>query len=390
MYRASTVCLLAALVVSIATSAAAAATVDIVGDTEAVRYVAAPGERNDLTFSEIEDSWPSAFLVTDPGATIEARTGCISVDAHNAACVARSGSMYHLRAELGDGDDMLRPAGFNIVRANGGPGNDVLLGGTWTDRLDGGGGIDELRGGPEDDVLLDGDRDQGMAADAPNADILDGGAGHDFVSYEQRTEPVTLDLSDSRPDGAAGEQDVLLGLEDLHGGRGDDRLVGDDRANVFDDEGGTNTMIGGAGGDFFIAARAGSVDCGTGDDAIRGVTAKATLQRGCETLLRAGSDADFRAKVYPRRTADGFALGMECDTDDGEPIVCSGKAWIRAGSRTLARGVIRPGVHRRTARLALTPAGRRLLSRRTVSATVELRGEGIPHLSWGIVLRRHG
>jgi hypothetical protein len=207
------------------------------------------------------------------------------------------------------------------------------------------------------------------------------------VSYEHRTEPVTIDLSDSAPDGAAGEGDVLLGIEGLHGGRGDDRLVGDDRANRFDDEGGTNTMIGKAGGDYFTAAHAGSVDCGTGDDALRGVTAKATLDRDCETLLRAGYDSDFRARAYPRRTADGFALRMECDTADGEPIVCSGKARIRVGSRTLARGIIRPGAHRRIARLAFTPAGRRLL-RRTVSATVELRGEGIPRLAWGIVLRR--
>jgi len=386
MSRGLRIHLLAGFLVMVVVDVSHAATVDVVGESEAVRYVAAPGERNDLNFDHIEDSWPSAFLVSDPGATVTAGSGCISVDVHRAACIARSGSMYHLRAELRDGDDVLRPAGFQIVRANGGAGSDRLLGGTWADYLDGGGGMDELRGGEGDDTLLDGDRDDACPGESPDADILDGGAGRDWVSYKQRAESVTVNLSDSTTDGAAGERDVLLSIEKVHGGRGDDRLTGDDSPNAFDDEGGDNQLFGKAGDDFLRGARSGPVDCGSGADDVRGVTGKSLVARNCETLLRASGDADFRVHAYPRRTAGGMTLAMECASIDGEPIVCSGRVRIRSRSRTLARGAIPPGVGRRTARLALSAAGRRSLARGTVVATVELRGTGVPDMAWRITL----
>jgi hypothetical protein len=386
--RALAVLLFASLIVTgIAPDASQAATVDVVGGSHGVRYVAGPGEHNEVRFAEIEDSWPTAFLVSDPGATVTVGRGCVSVDAHSAACVARSGSMYHLRARLGDGGDVLHPAGFNIVRAEGGPGNDRLLGGTWDDRLDGGGGTDELRGGDGNDVLLDGDRDGGAPGEAPDADILDGGDGGDWVSYQQRTEPVTVDLSDPGPDGAAGESDLLLNVESVRGGRGDDRLTGDDSPNSFADEGGENQLFGKAGGDSFQAARSGPVDCGSGPDTVRGVTRKTLLARNCETVLHAWADSDFLVRAYPRETAGGMTLAMECADDyDGLPNVCSGHVTIRALSRTLARGTIPAGTNRRRARLTLTPAGRRLLARRAVAAIIELRGPGLPDMEWTITL----
>ena len=380
--RAAHACLLVLLLAHAVAAGASAATVDVVGGSDAVRYVAGAGERNELTFTPIEDSWPSAYLVSDPGATITAGTGCISVDAHSAACIATSGAMYQLRARLGDGDDTLHPAGFDLVRAEGGSGDDRLLGGTWDDRLDGGPGADELRGGEGADVLLEGDLDEGPVA----ADLVDGGSGEDWVSYEQRSGPVTVDLTDPGPDGAPGEGDVLLGIENVHGGRGDDRLVGDDGPNSFDDEGGTNQMTGGAGHDLFRGVRSGRVNCGEGREAIRGVTRRTLLDRSCESVLRSWFDGDFRVRAHPRRTAAGMTLVMWCDTYDGEELPCSGAVTISSRAGTLARGPIPRGPRRRAARLTLTPLGERLLKRRDVTAVVRLEGSGLPDIAWGVRL----
>ena len=367
-------------------AAGQAATVEVIDGTEGIRYLAAPGERNDLRFDEIEDSWPTAFLVSDPGATITAGADCVPVDAHRAACISRSGSMYNLSAQLGDGDDVLHPAGFHLVRAGGGAGNDRLMRGTWDDVLDGGGGTDELRGGDGSDVLRDGDRIHATTGETLDADILDGGDGQDWVSYEQRREGVTVDLSDPGPDGA-GERDLLSSIENVHGGRGNDRLTGDDGPNVFDDEGGNyNVFFGRGGDDYFLSAAAGPVDCGSGADAVRGVTRRSRLDPSCETVLRAVEDSDLEVRAYPRRRASGMTLPMQCPSFDGEPITCSGRVTIETLSRTLATGKIPRGTGRRTVRLRLTRAGGRILADRAVAATIQIRGTGLPDMAWGVTL----
>jgi hypothetical protein len=58
--------------------------------------------------------------------------------------------------------------------------------------------------------------------------VLAGGPGTDWVSYEDRTAPLTINLADPGPDAG----DTLLGIENVHGGRGDDRLSGDDGPNI--------------------------------------------------------------------------------------------------------------------------------------------------------------
>jgi hypothetical protein len=383
--RALLVCALASGALADA-SQAATATLGRGAYGEHVRYVAGAGERNDLTFTPIENSWPTAFVIGDPGATITAGRGCVSIDAHAAVCVATSGSMYDLRARLGDGDDVLRPAGFVQMTADGGPGDDQLFGGTWDDRLTGGGGLDELRGGEGDDVLRDGDGDNNA-----HADVLDGGGGFDWAGYELRARPVAVDLADPAPDGAAGEGDTLLGIEAVHGGSGDDRLAGDAGGNAFDDEGGRNELWGRGGDDEFRGAASGPVDCGGGDDSVRGVTRRVRLARDCELVVRAAGDEDFWVTAQPRLTATGMFMRMYCPGLDGEPLPCAGSATVRDGSgrrRVLARGPVPRGAFRRIVHLRLTAAGRALLERSAVEATIQLRGSGLPDIAWGVVLAR--
>jgi hypothetical protein len=75
-----------------------------------------------------------------------------------------------VRADGGAGDDYL-VGGTGHDALLGGPGNDTLIGGAGNDRLNGGAGADRLAGGAGDDVLI--------GIDDGTADYLDGGAGRD-------------------------------------------------------------------------------------------------------------------------------------------------------------------------------------------------------------------
>jgi hypothetical protein len=292
--------------------------------------------------------------------------------------------MYHLRAQLGDGDDVLNPVGFNLLSAGGGPGNDRLLGGTWSDELDGGGGIDELHGGEDMDIVGDGDESDGAP---PDADVLDGGPGEDWVSYENRTGAVTVDLTDPGTDGAPGEGDALTGIENVHGGRGDDRLIGDRGNNRFADQGGRNRMIGKRGDDVFRDAASGVVRCGPGDDTVRGVTRHVLLAQGCEVVARRAGDFDFAVTAYPRREGAALSVTMDCPTFDGEPIHCAGTVTIRSGDLPVAHGVI-DGTERQTVTLSVEPPGAARLERGALRATIWVLGDGFPDMAWGLELPR--
>ncbi len=141
-------------------------------------------------------------------------------------------------------DDLFGVGGQNEL--DGGAGDDNLTGGSGGDELVGGSGDDDLDGGASDDTL-----DGGLGQD-----VMDGGpagikAGerHDRVLYSDRTGDVTVDLArtdasqgtQAKPSlGILAERDMIVDVEDVVGGSGDDFLFG----NAFN-----NTMDGGAGND---------------------------------------------------------------------------------------------------------------------------------------------
>jgi Ca2+-binding RTX toxin-like protein len=116
-----------------------------------------------------------------------------------------------------------------------------VIGTHYDDKLigsDRGGRLD----GEEGDDILDG---------AGGADVLMGGPGVDAVDYSSRTAGVTVDL-DGQPsdDGEAGEGDTVGNdVEDVWGGAGDDRLIGNGLDNVLDGGPGADRMSGLAGED---------------------------------------------------------------------------------------------------------------------------------------------
>ena len=150
----------------------------------------------------------------------------------------------------GDGDDLLLGDGRIAIatfnnQGGSGPitqfeedlnlfGNDILNGGAGNDRLVGGGADDILTGGA-------------------GSDILDGGAGIDTVSYAYRTAGMFLNLSvQGIVQGAGGENDTLIGIENAIGTGFNDAMRGNELANRMDMGAGNDNVVGGLGADTLI------------------------------------------------------------------------------------------------------------------------------------------
>ncbi len=178
----------------------------------------------------------------------------------------------------------------------GGTGNDLLIGGLGADSLDGGDGLDtvdysgascgvavdlqeglawadgsfdqvasletvigtcfddSMRGTSEDELLVTGAGDDLVLASG-GADTILAGSGFDFVSYQADTEGVVVSLDPwIGNDGMAAGQ-LLIGVEGLVGGSGDDWLIGDVTDsdcpvdNVLIGDSGDDTLDGGMGAD---------------------------------------------------------------------------------------------------------------------------------------------
>ena len=384
---------------------------------QVLAFDAAPGERNRLEIMKVGSlSTPpglNVWQISDAGAPITTSAACTAIDAHTVRCEMPLGIyLYQARLKLGDQDDSMTvtrqaPDFFwHGVAADGEAGNDVLQGGENADDLRGGGGRDELSGNGGDDVLVDGDQDAATDERAPAADRLAGGPGVDLVSYHSRTSPVSVDLADPDPDGAPGEHDVVTGVESVVGGRGRDRLAGDEGPNVIDGGGGRDRLFG-RGGDDELAFRAGSLSCGPGADAVNdnhdshiGRLARPRRRRevgyvqpDCETFQP--DDFFTPLPAYParlRRSWVGYRVSCNLGLS-GDAIACSGAVELsetfgrhrRLGSRSFPRG--RWEGH--LVRVRLTSLGRRLAARRHgVRATIRIIGAPIGSpLRWTIQLK---
>ena len=224
----------------------------------------------------------------------------------------------------GTGDDTLDTGDGNDY-LDGGPGNDTLRAGAGNDNLYAGAsvddavgaGTDDLDGGPGNDTLSDEDTTSKVAE--VNADRIVGGTGVDSVLYSLRTDDLRVDLSDGAGDGESGEGDVLVNLEIVYGGSGDDILVGDGDDNVISggegedvirgrggsdrlDHYGLDSTSGDRGADEILSAvdSVGDLACGSGRDRIRqnrivGSTrqfAGPRVGRDCERISRSGTVLD--------------------------------------------------------------------------------------------------
>jgi hypothetical protein len=387
---------------------------DLTLDTNEVFYAAEPGESNDVLVRYAGDA--QTVTVTDRRAVVTATGPCSSVDPHTAVCrvldLAAGPYLQRTRVVLGDRADHVattRPTPYSIggVIADGGPGDDRLDGGPGDDVLDGGGGRDRLRGGEDGDILTDGDRSVHSGPRRPDADLLDGGAGADTISYSQRTGPVTVDLTDSRPNGEPGESDELRGFERIVGGSGDDRLYGGEPVERMSGHAGNDLLsardgligflyggpgadrlLGSAGPDFLHGGPGtDSYACGARRDEVDVPVRAEMLPFDCERIrfpVRAMDGGEWILAPQPIAVkAKSAVFRLRCPDlwladEVSEAVNCRGTLVLRHayGDRRLLgrvrfadRGTDRPF----RVRVAFRPAGRSLAGR-GVAATAAIHG----------------
>jgi Ca2+-binding RTX toxin-like protein len=160
-----------------------------------------------------------------------------------------------------------------VENVESGYGDDRLVGGPEANRFDAGEGRDSVSTGDGDDYFSN-----DFEIDA----TVDLGPGSDTVSYSEAftTEgppPVRVDLSDAAPDGSAGAEETLTGVENLVGGGENDVLIGDSGPNSINGAEGCDTIQGGGGDDKLVGDSGETRDCaddrlegGDGNDSLRG------------------------------------------------------------------------------------------------------------------------
>ncbi|MGF7147168.1 Ca2+-binding RTX toxin-like protein [Sphingomonas zeicaulis] len=185
----------------------------------------------------------------------------------------------------GDGIDTL-VAIENIIGSAFG---DTLTGSSSANRIDGGAGDDVIDGGT-----------------GTGADVLVGGDGIDTLRYADSAARIYVSLSVATAQATVGAgNDTVSGFENLVGSGFDDRLSGNEVANIITGGNG-NDQINGADGDDTLAGGAGidTIDGGAGNDLIDGglgndvasfasATAAVTvslLAEGAQNTLGAGTD----------------------------------------------------------------------------------------------------
>ena len=327
-------------------------------------FRAAPGEANDVTVGRL----PSGEMrFSDAAAPVEASGRCRQLGPSEAACPADyDGAVY-----LEDGDDRVRSGAASS--AEGGAGDDVLIGSTGIEWLEGGpgndtmdarAGHDSLEGGDGSDTMDGGPGDDRMAGDAdfartamPHRDVLRGGEGHDVVSYSAHEVPVRVDLSQpGRPAGAEGENDEISGFEGAAGGTARNELIGDDANNSLELRSGGGMAVGGGGNDIIGVGTGSSVrsieavvDAGPGHDRIDAYHSRGarlgcgpdfdrvvgselgTLAPDCEII----APIDFPSleapvlRPYPRVRGDRAVFRIGCPEDINSNHPCRGRILLR-------------------------------------------------------------
>ncbi|WDI32473.1 M10 family metallopeptidase [Hyphococcus flavus] len=251
--------------------------------------------------------------------------------------------VYIENAEGGSGQDML--IGNELANSlsgntgddtlDGGDDNDFMLGNDDNDSIIGGSGNDSANGNDGDDELFGNQGDDLLVGSTGN-DTIDGGAGLDVI-YGGDGEDMLMGGS-ARDVLAAGVKNDILdgggGRDELYGGANNDLLMGGDGNDTMFGAKGVDTLEGGDGNDTVSGAADNDfIDGGEGDDLIFGGVQNDLLTGGLGNdtfLYNAGNDidviTDFVAGMGTEDVIelnnfgtdfDTFAEVMAAATDDG-------------------------------------------------------------------------
>lgn len=227
-----------------------------------------------------------------------------NIEANLATGINTDDDIYYSVENLigGWGNDLLTGDG-QINHIQGGWGDDVLAGGAGADVLDGGEGVDivsyaehsaavvvDLVSGsnPDGDIfnsiegviggagsdyiygdhkynIIYGNNGSDFISGGPNSDYIDGGEGLDVVDYSYISSDIIYYIGVSAPL----EGDILVSIEGISTGSGNDYLRGDEGNNVFYGGAGDDVILGGGGADWIYGAEGQDFfDGGDGDDII--------------------------------------------------------------------------------------------------------------------------
>ncbi|MEM8670968.1 MAG: calcium-binding protein [Planctomycetota bacterium] len=191
-----------------------------------------------------------------------------------------------LRFEGYDGDDYFKNNTDMPVTAEGGDGNDQLVGGTVHDRLFGGRGNDSLWGGHGNDIL-DGGGDHDRIWGGWGVDDIDGGSGNDELRGEFGSDTI---------EGGSGNDEMYggWGNDTMNGGSGNDTMYGSYNNDIMDGESGNDKMYGGSGNDLMLGGSGNdNVNGGNGHDSLMGESGDDLMQgnRG-DDFMYGGSGKD--------------------------------------------------------------------------------------------------
>ena len=300
-------------------------------DGTTLTYTAQPGENNSVLVSvgNYDTSCGSVpvpcLTVFDSYARITvASPACELTYSGMAGDTAACPTPASIRVDLGDGDDAYwdwdGPSTIDGGAGNDNPvfghgGDDVLRGGSGNDNLMGEAGNDTLDGGGGDDYLegIPGGVDTGL--DTSGADTYIGGGGADSVTYERRSEDLSLSPNGEADDGAPGEHDNIgTDIGFITAGNGNDTLTGNGAANAMAGRTGDDVLAGNGGDDTLYG--------GTGADRLDGDAGTDFLQGDDgDDRLSGGADVDTFYGDAPLYAGPGRD---EIDSRDGnvESIHC--------------------------------------------------------------------
>ena len=153
---------------------------------------------------------------------------------------------------------------------NGGSGSNTLFGLDGADTLNGLGGDDFLTAGNGNDVVNGGaGNDTIFATIGDGNDSYRGGAGLDTYDLSQTSADAIVNLSTSSATSAQTGRDVVVQIENVVGGSGNDIITGTAAANSLVGGAGNDTILGGGGAD--------RLEGGAGDDFLDGGTGSDTF-----------------------------------------------------------------------------------------------------------------
>ena len=256
--------------VGVATLPADAAEGDIgivsVSNVKYVQYKAQYGRTNTVTVSRSGNT-----VTVDDVLSIKAGTGCKAVrnDKTKVTCALKQAPVRTYIYVYDKNDTVTNKANIGMS-ADGGTGNDKLVGGAANDVLDGYSGADKLYGEGGNDTLQD----------ATGDDVHYGGAGNDTMHGGDGNDKLYANAGNDKVYGGAGAE-VLSAHE------GDDLMYGQTSNDLFD--GGTgNDMLSGETGDDKLYG-------GAGNDDLNGEQGRDHLNGGLDDDELSGDNLNWAA-----------------------------------------------------------------------------------------------